>query len=230
MSWPLRRELIASLSYVMRTSPLPARNVFVAFAARSVLHRDVLEELLDVGSRLFVGLAEAALRSVRGEDVPLGGARAERVGRDHLNTGTHEVGPALDVLRVAVAHGEDDDGVGRDAVIALLVPLRIDKPGVDEQVDVVARREKDEICLQAVRDGPRLVGRGAVGLAEADVVSVGRLLPGLDDLPHHGLRRRIADQRQVRAAGSRGRSGGEAERQDGAGEDAQLVCFVHRHT
>src|SRR3954453_17066155 len=31
MSWPLRRELIASLSYVIRTSPLPERNVFVAF-------------------------------------------------------------------------------------------------------------------------------------------------------------------------------------------------------
>src|SRR5207245_6513230 len=30
MSWPFSRELIASLSYVIRTSPLPARNVFVA--------------------------------------------------------------------------------------------------------------------------------------------------------------------------------------------------------
>src|SRR6476619_4307280 len=30
MSWPLSRELMASLSYVIRTSPLPARNVFVA--------------------------------------------------------------------------------------------------------------------------------------------------------------------------------------------------------
>ena len=30
MSWPFSRELIASLSYVISTSPLPARNVFVA--------------------------------------------------------------------------------------------------------------------------------------------------------------------------------------------------------
>ena len=47
--------------------------------ARRVLRDDVLEELLDVGDRLRVGLAEMPLRAVGGEDVPLRRARAERV-------------------------------------------------------------------------------------------------------------------------------------------------------
>ena len=86
--------------------------------------------------------------------------------------GLIEVLPPLDVLRVAVADGEDDDRVGGDAVVALVVPLRVDEAGVDEQVDVVARREEDEVGLEAVRDGARLVGRGAVGLAERDALAV----------------------------------------------------------
>ena len=89
--------------------------------------------------------------------------------------GLDQVVPALDVLRVAVAHREDDDGVGGDAVVGLLVPVRVDEAGVDEQVDVVPGREEDDVGLQAVRDGARLVGRGAVGLAERDV----RCRPGV---------------------------------------------------
>src|SRR6476661_171517 len=74
---------------------------------RGVLRDDVLEELLDVRGRLLVGLAEPALRTVGGQDVPLGRAGAERVRRDHLDAGPHEVGPALDVLRVPVSNRED---------------------------------------------------------------------------------------------------------------------------
>ena len=133
--------------------------------------------------------------------------------------GFDQVGPALDVLRVAVAHGEDDDGVGGDAVVALVVPLRVDEAGVDEQVHVVAGREEDDVGLEAVRDRARLVGRGAVGLAEGDAVAVRRLLPGLDDLPHHGLRRRVADEGEVGAAGGRARAGGEGEREEEAREE-----------
>ena len=47
----------------------------------------------------------------------------------------------------------------RDAVVALAVPVRVDEAGVDEQVDVVAGGEEDEVGLQAVRDRARLVGR-----------------------------------------------------------------------
>src|SRR5581483_1475182 len=70
-----------------------------------VLRDDVAEELLDVRDRLLVCLPEPPLRRVRGEDVPLRGAGAERVRRDHLDAWSDEVAPALDVLRVAVPDG-----------------------------------------------------------------------------------------------------------------------------
>ena len=75
-----------------------------------------------------------------------------------------QVVPALDVLRVAVAEREHDDRVGGDAVVALLVPVRVDEPGVDEQVHVVAGREEDDVGGQAGDDGLRLARRGAVRL------------------------------------------------------------------
>ena len=104
------------------------------------LRDDVLEQLLDVGDRLRVGLAEVALRRVGGEDVPLRRAGAPRGGRDHLDAGLDQVVPALDLLRVAVAKREDDDRVRLDAVVGLLVPVRVDEPGVDEDLDVARAR------------------------------------------------------------------------------------------
>src|SRR5579885_1745183 len=70
-------------------------------AARGVLRDDVLKQLLDVCDRLRVRLAEVALRRVCGEDVPPRRAGAERVRRHDVHARLDEVGPALDVLRVA---------------------------------------------------------------------------------------------------------------------------------
>src|SRR5262245_31478896 len=67
--------------------------------ARGVLGDHVLEEVLHERPRLLVGLAEAALGAVGRENVPLRGARAERVRSHHLDTGLDEIRPALDVLR-----------------------------------------------------------------------------------------------------------------------------------
>src|SRR5579884_429263 len=163
-------------------------------AAGGVLRDDVPEELLHVGGRLRVGLAEAALRAVGGEDVPLGRARAERVRRHDLDARPDEVGPPLDVLRVAVSDGEDDDGVGGDPAVGLAAPVRVDEALVDEQVHVVAGREEDDVGPEAVRDRARLVGRRAVGLAERDALPGGGLLERLDDLPQHGLRGGVGDE------------------------------------
>ena len=151
MSWPFRRAVDRLALVGDQDVALAGEERVRRVAAGRVLRDDVLEELLHVGGRLLVGLAEAALGAIRGEDVPLRRARAERVRGDHLHAGLDEVGPALDVLRVAVPDGEDDDGVGGDAVVALVVPVRVDEPGVDEQVDVVAGREEDEVGLEAVR-------------------------------------------------------------------------------
>ena len=50
---------------------MPARKAAVALRAGGRLRDDVLEQLLDVGAGLRVGLAEVPLRRVGGEDVPL---------------------------------------------------------------------------------------------------------------------------------------------------------------
>jgi len=133
------------------------------------------------------------------------------------------------MFSIAVPDREDDDSVCGDAGVALAAPVRVDQAGVDEQVHVVAGGEEDEVRLEAVRDGARLVGRGAVRLVEADAAAVRRLLPGLDDLAHHRLRRRVADERKRRVAGGSGRSAGDREGEQDARQKGQFVCVVHRH-
>ena len=70
------------------------------------------------------------------------------------------------------ADGEDDDRVGRDAPVGLLVPVPVDEPGVDERVHVEAGREEDDVGVQAGGDGLGLVARGAVRLREVHVLAV----------------------------------------------------------
>ena len=59
-----------------------------------VLHRHVVEEVLEVGLGLVLGLALLQLRAVGGHDVPLGAAGGERVRLDDLDAGLGQVGPA----------------------------------------------------------------------------------------------------------------------------------------
>ena len=140
---------------------MPGEECVRGVAARRVLRHDVREELLHVRGRLLVGLAEVALRVVGGHDVPLRRARAERVRGHDLHALLDEVVPALDLLRVAVPECEHDDRVGGDAAVGLAVPVLVDEACVDEQVDVVAGGEEDDVGVQAGDDGLRLVGRGA---------------------------------------------------------------------
>src|SRR5439155_23473412 len=65
--------------------------------------------------------------------------------------------------------------------------------------------------------------------AERDAAAVGRLLPCLDDLPHHRLRRRVADEGEVRIARGGGGPGGEDEGRHHAGQKSRFVDLVHRH-
>ena len=60
--------------------------------------------------------------------------------------GLDQVVPALDLLRVAVAQREHDHRVGDDAVVGLLVPVRVDEPGVDEDLDVAGPGEERDVA------------------------------------------------------------------------------------
>src|SRR6188472_528529 len=163
--------------------------------SRRVLGHDVvLVEPAQVVDRLLVGLAEAALRDVAGEDVPLGDAAGERVDGDGPDAGLQEVVPALDLLRVAVPEAEDDDRVPDDAVVALLVPVPVDETLVDEVVDVVTRVEDDAVGRQAVGHGLTLRRRGAVGRANVDTVPLWGLAELLDQLREDGPGRGVRDE------------------------------------
>src|SRR3954465_8407237 len=85
-------------------------EVVERLAAGLVLDHDVLgHELAQVGEAGRRVLAAAALRAVRGHDVPLRRAARERVRRENLDARLEQVVPGADVLRVALAHDEADD-------------------------------------------------------------------------------------------------------------------------
>ena len=103
---------------------------------------------------------------------------------------------------------EHDDRVGDEAVVLVLVPVGRDLLGLDELVDVGRERQRDDVGLQAGLDRAGLVAGRAVGLLEADVLAVGGLLEGGNDLLVGLLGRRVGDEREARPArGSRGCAG-----------------------
>ena len=103
------------------------------------------EELLEIRDRLLRCLALAEHRAVRGHHVPAGAARAERVRGDDLDARLQEVVPRPDVLRVALAHGEDDDRSRHEAVRRVAVPVGRDELRRDEVGDVRFEREVDDV-------------------------------------------------------------------------------------
>ena len=78
-------------------------------------------------------------------------------GGDDLDAGLGEVGPAGDVLRVALAHDEHDDRVGDVAAVLILVPIGGDEAFLDEPGHVGLQRERDVVGAQPGNDCPALV-------------------------------------------------------------------------
>src|SRR5215212_1220998 len=124
-----------------------------------VEHGHVVEQLGQVVLGLILALARLELRAVGGHDVPLGAARGERVGLDHLNVVRDQVVPRLDVLGVALANDEHDDRVGHEALVLVLIPALVDQPGIDQARHVRRERELDHVRSQAALDGARLLAR-----------------------------------------------------------------------
>src|SRR5215218_10018918 len=180
----------------------------VALAARKggerltrglVLHRRVLQQLLEIVQRLLVGLALRDLRAVGGHQVPARATRCERVRRDDLDVLLGQVVPRLDVLRVSLAHGEHDHGVCDHAVGVVVRPVLGDDPGLDQLVDVGREAQRDEVGREPRLDRARLVARASVGLRELHVLARGRLVEGRDQLSVGLLRRRVRDERDLAA-------------------------------
>src|SRR4051794_12853685 len=161
--------------------PLAAGEGLKRVTRRLVLHGDVLEQLLQIGERLFRGLALGDLAAVRRHHVPARAARGERVRRDDLNARLDQVVPALDVLRIALADDEGDHGVCDHALGRRGVPVLVDDAGVHEPRDVGLERELDDVGALAGLDRAALIAGRPVGLGEVDALAVGGLLELRDD-------------------------------------------------
>ena len=111
---------------------------------------------------------------VGGEVIPTRAARGFRVWRDDGDAPLHEVAPILDAFRVPLADEEDDGrGVGRAVVRQALLPILRQQPRLlRDRIDIVGESERDDIGLEPVDDGARLLGGASVGLLD------GHGLPG----------------------------------------------------
>src|SRR4051794_27708393 len=178
------------------------REVVERLAAGLVLDDDVLgDELAQVGEAGLRVLAAAALGAVGGEDVPLRRAGRERVGREHLDARLEQVVPRPDVLRVALADDEADDGLRDEPLRGRARPVLVDEAGLHEPVHVGRERERHDVGREARLDGAALVAGGAEGLLERDAGALLRLAERRDDLVVDDLRRGVGDERQLRLGG-----------------------------
>jgi hypothetical protein len=154
------------------------------------------DELAEVVEARLGILPALGRKAVGGEQVPLRGAGAERVRREHLDAGLEQVVPGADVLRVAFAHDERDHRGGHEPLVLAVLPGRLDEPGVDEPGHVRLGGERDDVGLLAGLDGARLIAGRAEGRLELQPLPLRRRLEGGDDLVVDDLRRRVGHERE----------------------------------
>src|SRR6266542_4067068 len=194
-------------------------------AGALVLDRHVLEQLEQVRPGLSRGLAGLQLRPVRGHDVPASSATREGVRRDHGNSALDQLIPGPDLLGVALANDEGDDGLADDALVLPSVPALRDDAGLDELGHVRLERQLDDVCGQAVDHCSGLIARGAVRLGEGNALSGSSRLEGGDDLLVRLLRRRVGDERHLRAR--RGRHGRKRGTREGEQQEPEQNGTTH---
>ena len=125
---PAAKAAYASLSYVMRTSPWPAKNAFAAFEPDEGCATTFLNSFVTNFIGLLVVQARLARLAVGRENVPLRRSGRERIRGHDLDARLGEVLPRVDVLRVARPHDEGDDRVGRDPALRCVRPVLGDEP------------------------------------------------------------------------------------------------------
>src|SRR3954469_24195612 len=188
-------------------------EVVERLAAGLVLDDDVLgDECAQVGQPGSRVLAAAALRAIRGHDVPLRRAARERVRGEHPDARLEQVVPRADVLRVALANDEADDRLRDEGLRRRARPVLADEPVADETVHVGGERERHDVRRQPRLDGAALIAGGAERLLEADAGARLRLAARGDDLVVDDLRGRVRDERELglRAAAARASARGAA--------------------
>ena len=96
-------------------------------------------------------------------------------GVDDVDAGLDQVGPGADVLRVALADGEDDDGARDDSVVTASSSTSA-RRGSALTSDVMSGSSENATtsALRPAIDRARLLARGAVGLLERRALAGGR--------------------------------------------------------
>src|SRR5690606_23038652 len=142
-------------------------------ACAGVEHRHVAEQLAHV-------LEGALWRTARlperpgpgGQIVPTRAAGGLWIRRDHLYAGLDQIAPVPNVLRISLAHQENDRRSVRCAVVRQArLPVRRQNALRRNRVDVARQRERHHVRRQAVDHGAGLLARAAVRLTYRDVLA-----------------------------------------------------------
>ncbi len=134
----------------------------------------VLVDRLDKGLGLAgVAIGAGELIGPGGEIIPPRAAGGLRVRRDDADAGLRQIGPVADLLRVALAHQQDDGrGVGRGIVRQPALPVGGKLAAVlRDGVDVAAEGKGDHVRLEAVDDRTGLAARAAVRGADRHLLA-----------------------------------------------------------
>ncbi|MPM66821.1 hypothetical protein SDC9_113733 [bioreactor metagenome] len=138
-------------------------------------------------------LPPVARGGVRGEQVPLCRAGAERVGRDDVDAGAEQVTPVMDVLRVARADDHHHHRGDRRAVVGPGAPRGVDHAGVHQPGEVGGDGEAHHVGGGAGDDLAGLVAGGPVRTEHGDL----RPLRGGGVRLGEGLEARLGDRERI---------------------------------
>ena len=136
-----------------------------------------------------------------------------------------------DPLGVALADGEDDDGVGDHPLVLGARPARVDEARLDETLHVRRERERHDVGAEARLDGPALLAGAAVGLVERHALAGRRLCELLRELLVRLAGSGVRDEGQLVALRARGRAatGCRSEQQGRRGECEQQMGRAGDH-
>src|SRR5690606_11162536 len=107
-----------------------------------------------------------------GKVVPSRSSRGFGVRRDDANTGSHEIVPVADPLRVTLANDEDDRRcIRRTIVRQAVLPIDRDATGLRrDRVDIVGQRKRGDIAAQAIDDRTGLFSGASMRLLNFDAI------------------------------------------------------------
>jgi hypothetical protein len=147
------------------------------FLRRGLRRSDVLCSSRVIELRQVAVQLQLQLGAPGREIVPARAARGLRIRGNDRDAGLHQVGPVVDLLRIALAHQEHDRrGVRRAVLREACLPVRAEPLALAlNGIDVVRECKRDDVRRQPVDHGAGLTARAAVRLLDRDLLAGARL-------------------------------------------------------